>query len=288
MKKENKISCIIIIYNEEKVIKRCLDSIKGYVDEIIIIHDGKCTDNSLKICKKYTKKIYELEHKGMCEFHYINALKYAKYNWIMKLDADEFLSKPIQDRLDNLINSKDYDAYEFVWGRWNGKRYLDSSFSFKKILFRKDKICFLENSHINYEVLGSSYYTGLFLEHKPLYNNYTKRIFKKKMIKWIKIQAKMYFIETKDKRNYKLTEEKLKIEEKRRKKIILFPTSIIIMGWIIYFKQWVLSGFKLKEGDKIVLDLMNIYNLELVKTIKNIKKMKEQMILFHHDYEGVS
>ena len=50
-----KLSVLIVIKNEEKQIEECLKTIK-FADEIIVILD-KCTDNSEKIVKRYTKKI---------------------------------------------------------------------------------------------------------------------------------------------------------------------------------------------------------------------------------------
>ena len=47
----NKISACLVVRNEEKIIKKCLDSIKDVVDEIIIVHDGEYNDKTLKICK---------------------------------------------------------------------------------------------------------------------------------------------------------------------------------------------------------------------------------------------
>ena len=49
-----KLSVLIVIKNEEKQIEECLKTIK-FADEIIVILD-KCTDNSEKIVKRYTKK----------------------------------------------------------------------------------------------------------------------------------------------------------------------------------------------------------------------------------------
>ena len=50
------ISTILVVNNEEKLIRRCLESIKPVSDEIIVIHDGKCLDDSLKITSEFTKK----------------------------------------------------------------------------------------------------------------------------------------------------------------------------------------------------------------------------------------
>ena len=52
------ITAIILTYNEEKHIKRCILSIKKFVKKIIII-DSFSTDQTLEIAKKYKVKIYK-------------------------------------------------------------------------------------------------------------------------------------------------------------------------------------------------------------------------------------
>ena len=51
------ISVIMVVYNEEKIIETCLKSVENIASEILVMHDGPCKDNTLKICKKYTNKI---------------------------------------------------------------------------------------------------------------------------------------------------------------------------------------------------------------------------------------
>ncbi len=56
-----KISAVVATFNEEKNIKRCLESL-DFVNEIIIV-DSKSSDNTLKIAGNYTKKIFIKEFK---------------------------------------------------------------------------------------------------------------------------------------------------------------------------------------------------------------------------------
>ena len=75
-KMKDKISAIIPVYHGEKTIKETLKSLEeGVVDEIIVVHDGPCKDNTLKIARKYTKKIYVQSHKGRSAFPFAFGLK---------------------------------------------------------------------------------------------------------------------------------------------------------------------------------------------------------------------
>ena len=58
-----KISACIITKNEEKHIRKCLESIKNVVDEIVIV-DGYSIDKTIDICKEYTDKIYIQKFSG--------------------------------------------------------------------------------------------------------------------------------------------------------------------------------------------------------------------------------
>ena len=54
------ISLCMIVKNEEQVLARCLDSVRGLMDEIIIVDTGS-TDQTKAIAAKYTDKIYDFE-----------------------------------------------------------------------------------------------------------------------------------------------------------------------------------------------------------------------------------
>ena len=55
-----RISCCMIVKDEEKVLARCLDSIADLMDEIIIVDTGS-TDRTKEIARKYTDKIYDFK-----------------------------------------------------------------------------------------------------------------------------------------------------------------------------------------------------------------------------------
>ncbi|MTH52033.1 glycosyltransferase [Bacillus mangrovi] len=82
------ISLCMIVKNEEDVIARCLESVKGIADEIIIIDTGS-TDDTKKIVSRFTKKVYDF--KWVDDFAKARnfAFKKATKEYILWLDADD-------------------------------------------------------------------------------------------------------------------------------------------------------------------------------------------------------
>lgn len=136
-----KISACITAGNEEKNIRRCLQSIT-WADEIVVV-DSFSADRTVEICKEFTDLVYERKWLG-----YIgqkNLIKdLARGPWILFVDADEEISPELRDEILNEFEtgeSEKFAGYEFprmVWylGRWitHGDWYPD----IKLRLFRKD------------------------------------------------------------------------------------------------------------------------------------------------------
>jgi glycosyltransferase involved in cell wall biosynthesis len=172
MKNKYKISGIIIVHNEDKVVKEALVSLKGAVDEIIVIHDGTCKDNTLKIAKKYTKKVYTTKHKGRSAFNFITALEKTSYDWVLKLDADESLSQKLRKNLKNLVKEKNVDAFSFIHPLWDGGKAFTKTWPRKTILVKKSKISYLAfpGFDASIPIKGETRKTDYIVYHKPIKN----------------------------------------------------------------------------------------------------------------------
>ena len=109
------ISACLVVYNEEAVIERCLQSIKGQVDEIIVVHDGPCADKTLEIAKRYTDKIFVRDHAGVMEAHLVFAFQQAQSEWLFRIDADEFLDVEGFLKIKEAIRSDVTDALILNW-----------------------------------------------------------------------------------------------------------------------------------------------------------------------------
>jgi glycosyltransferase involved in cell wall biosynthesis len=99
------LSVALAVYNEEKNIKACLDSVKGLVNEIVIV-DGGSTDNTVKIAKKYGAKIISADNPQIFHINKQKAIDACKGEWILQLDADEITSKSLKHEILKTINHK--------------------------------------------------------------------------------------------------------------------------------------------------------------------------------------
>ena len=102
-----KFSIIIPVYNVEKYIKKCLDSVftqteKDY--EVIVVNDGT-KDNSMDIVKNYDVKIVNQKNQGLSEARNTR-LKNAKGEYILFLDSDDYIEKDLLKELNKSIKNK--------------------------------------------------------------------------------------------------------------------------------------------------------------------------------------
>lgn len=89
-----KISAVIITLNEEKNIERCLDSLVGIADEIVVV-DSFSIDKTKAICLEKKVVFHENAFEGYSQQkNYANS--FAKYEYILSLDADESLSPELK------------------------------------------------------------------------------------------------------------------------------------------------------------------------------------------------
>ena len=86
-----KISACLITKDEEKNIEQCLKSIEGIVDEIIVVDTGS-RDNTINLANKYTNKIYFYQWNNDFSGARNFAIGKVKGDYILFLDADEYLT----------------------------------------------------------------------------------------------------------------------------------------------------------------------------------------------------
>lgn len=117
----SKISAVIITYNEEDFIGRCLESLNGIADEIVVV-DSFSTDRTGDICKKHNVKFIQREFEGYRDQKNY-AIKLASHANILSLDADEALSDKLRQSILEIKGNWKYDGYYFkrrssFCGKW--------------------------------------------------------------------------------------------------------------------------------------------------------------------------
>jgi glycosyltransferase involved in cell wall biosynthesis len=103
------LSVVIISYNEELNIGRCLRSVASIADEILIVDSGS-TDTTCAIAQQFGARIVQKNFEG-----YSNQKNFANecatFNWVLSLDADEVLSNELVQAI-KIVKSKPFhDAY---------------------------------------------------------------------------------------------------------------------------------------------------------------------------------
>ena len=132
-----KASVYIICKNEEKHIKRVLESVKEFA-EIIIVDSGSI-DNTLEIAKNYTDNIYHQEWMGFAkQKEYARSL--CSNEWVLNLDADEELTIELKNEIISTINENKIDGLNIkisslYLGKFNSEK---SKFNRRIRFFRKD------------------------------------------------------------------------------------------------------------------------------------------------------
>ncbi len=104
-----KISAVIITYNEEKNVGRCIDSVAPVADEIVVI-DSFSKDRTKDIC--IARGVTFVEHAFRSHIDQKNyAVTQATHPYILSLDADEYLSPELTQSILEVKNNWVFDAY---------------------------------------------------------------------------------------------------------------------------------------------------------------------------------
>lgn len=104
-----KISGVIITYNEEEHLEKCLKSLVGVVDEIVVV-DSFSTDKTPEICEAYNVIFIQNKFEGYIEQKNY-ALSHAKNDYILSLDGDEALSDTLKDSILKAKANWSFDGY---------------------------------------------------------------------------------------------------------------------------------------------------------------------------------
>jgi glycosyltransferase involved in cell wall biosynthesis len=217
-----KLSVIVITKNEAPNIRRCLRSVVGWVDEIIVLDSGS-TDQTPAICRHYTSSVYITDWVGYGP-QKNRALALAHGEWVLSLDADEWVRPDLQREILRAITRE--DARGFILPRLNMfcgrfQRHGDAAKDQVLRLFRRDSGRFT-NDLVHEKVICRGKIGCL--QQPLLHNSY------RSVTEWAQQMEK-----------YAVLTAKMRYEKGRRSNPV---KAVIHSGWI-FFRSYILrQGFR--------------------------------------------
>jgi len=133
------VSVVLITFNEERNIDRCLDSVR-WADEIVVV-DSFSRDATIDRARRYTDRIYQHEYPGSTN-QMERGIGYATGEWILFVDGDEEVSPELSEEIGSVLRQgSDCVGFEILrrpwaFGKWieHGGWFPDYQFRF----FRRD------------------------------------------------------------------------------------------------------------------------------------------------------
>jgi len=96
------ISVVIIAFNEEQNISRCLESVRGLASEIVVV-DSMSTDKTAGICRSFGCRVIQREFDGYGTQKQF-AVDQAVNDWIFSIDADEVATPELKEEIREILN----------------------------------------------------------------------------------------------------------------------------------------------------------------------------------------
>ncbi len=168
MPKNYSLSAVILSKNSEKKIEKCLASISGWADEIILV-DGGSTDSTVKIAERFGAHVHS--HKFLGSFAEERNFGTAKASgeWVLQLDSDEIITGDFKRKCDEILPETRFAAFkfrrknvflghEFTYGGW---------YHWSQHLFRKGRARYEGRVHEKMTVDGDVGYLDADILHMP-------------------------------------------------------------------------------------------------------------------------
>lgn len=168
------ISLCMIVKNEERILARCLDSLNGLMDEIIIVDTGS-VDRTKEIAARYTDKIYDFEWIDDFSAARNFAFSKATKEYIYSADADEVLSEENHERFQQLKEAL-LPEIEIVQMKYGNQLQFGTVYNYDeeyrpKLFKRKRDFVWEEAIHETVRLAPIVYDSDIVITHMPTGNH---------------------------------------------------------------------------------------------------------------------
>jgi glycosyltransferase involved in cell wall biosynthesis len=252
------ISVCLIVKDEEKFLKRCLETVNGIADEIIVADTGS-TDRTKSIALEYTNMVYDYRWEDDFSKARNFAASKASGEWIVVLDADEFVDRESFGDFKESLQDKHMDhnilAVQIV--NFVGENGKDTVLNFHERVYKND-------GTINY-------YRNI---HEMLKHNQSLEC---RGIAGFQIYHSGYMISVMKEKN-KSNRNLLLLKQKKKKEAIdyyFLGNEYFVLGDFNKAIEFYKKGFQLKES--IHLDWVQKLLVRLVNCLESVHRYKEAM-----------
>ena len=140
------ITLSMIVKNEEKYLRGCLESVKDVVDEIVIVDTGS-TDNTLKIAEEFGAKIYHFEWIKDFSAARNFALSKSTGNWILYLDADERIEQKSKKEIFRLTKNNKKLGINCIINNLDDNKKAPTLMKYVRLFRNNKNISFVGKAH---------------------------------------------------------------------------------------------------------------------------------------------
>lgn len=98
-----RLSAVIITFNEEDTIGRCVDSLEGLADDIVVL-DSLSTDRTPEICRGKQCRFFQQPFAGYSRQKQ-DAVDLALHDWVLSFDADEVMTPELKAEIQHFLRS---------------------------------------------------------------------------------------------------------------------------------------------------------------------------------------
>ncbi|MBF0511242.1 MAG: glycosyltransferase family 2 protein [Candidatus Omnitrophica bacterium] len=150
------ITAVILTKNEALRIRRCLDALKGWADEIIIV-DDESIDNTCTIAKEeYGARVIVRALENAFDKQRNCGMEAAQTTWVLQMDADEVIPAETKELINQAIKKTDHAAFEILRQDCVGEialKHVGGAYQLK--LLQKGKGTYQGNIHEAFVTRGS-------------------------------------------------------------------------------------------------------------------------------------
>jgi len=175
------VSLVVCVYKERDLFARLLRETAGCYEDLVVVHDGpedvEQSGSIEQLAAEYGARFFVRPRAFQQEPHWPFAWQQAKYDWILRLDADEFPSAEMKEWLRRFRQApepeKDVSGYTCIWPLWNGQREISKKYSGRRIfLFHRHRVRFF--GMVEQVPIPDGKYQPLemILHHQPLRKSY--------------------------------------------------------------------------------------------------------------------